>query len=252
MIYTVKQLSDLAGVSVRTLHYYDEIELLKPSRVGDNGYRYYEDDAVFRLQQILFYRELDMSLSDIKDILDSPRFDLLDALNEHRAGLKARIRRLHSLIHTIDSTIIHLTGGVTMSKKKLFAGFANEEEEKQHEQDAREAWGDEAVEDSYRRWNNYTAEQKETILAEGNAVYEDIVGQMALGPGSPEIQQAIGRWHQHLRYFYEPSIERMRGLGDLYNDHPDFAKNFREMHPDLPEFMREAINIYCDNLEQNE
>lgn len=137
-----------------------------------------------------------------------------------------------------------------MSKKKLFAGFTEEEAE-QYAQEARETWGADEVRDSQRRWKNYSAEQKEAIQREGNAVYEDIVAQMALGPGSPAIQQAIARWHQHMRYFYEPSIERLRGLGDLYNDHPDFASNFRELDPNLPEFMREAISIYCDNLEQN-
>ena len=79
-MYTVKQLADLAGVSVRTLHYYDEIGLLEPSYVGENGYRYYEDAELFRLQQILLYRELDLSLAEIREILDAPDFDLVSAL----------------------------------------------------------------------------------------------------------------------------------------------------------------------------
>ena len=173
-MYTVKQLSDLAGVSVRALHYYDEIGLLKPSSVGENGYRYYADDAVLRLQQIMFFRELDFSLSDIQVILDQPEFDVLDALNMHRQALQDRARRLNDLIQTVDSTILHLTGEMKMSKKKLFAGFT-EEEEKHYAQEARERWGEQSVNDSYKRYNSYTPEQKAQIGAEGQAVYEDIV-----------------------------------------------------------------------------
>ncbi len=247
-MYTVKQLSDLAGVSVRTLHYYDEIGLLKPSSVGENGYRYYADDAVFRLQQILFFRELDFSLMDIQSILDRPDFDVVDALRAHRVALQNRIGRLHDLMETIDHTISHLTGDTPMSKKKLFAGFTPEEE-KHYEQEARQMWGDQAVDDSYKRLNGYSTQQKEQIGAEGQAVYTDLVAAIDQDPASPAVQAIIARWHQHLRYFWEPNVEALRGLGDLYNEHPDFARNIGELHPNLPAFMREAINHYCDGLE---
>src|SRR5688572_25910301 len=125
-MYTVKQLSDLAGVSVRTLHYYDEIGLLKPSAVGENGYRYYTEDSLFRLQQILFFREMDLGLLQIKDIIEAQGFDLVTALQTHRSTLQEKIERLQTLIHTVDTTIMHLVGEVNMSKKKIFEGF-NEE-----------------------------------------------------------------------------------------------------------------------------
>src|SRR5215510_9131728 len=107
-VYTVKQLSDLAGVSVRTLHYYDEIGLLRPTSVGENGYRYYDDDAMLRLQQILLYREMELELLQIKDILDSPDFDLVSALRSHRTVIQEKIKRLQNLVHTVDSTIMHV------------------------------------------------------------------------------------------------------------------------------------------------
>lgn len=248
-MYTVKQLADLAEVSVRTLHYYDEIGLLKPARVGENGYRYYDNDAVYHLQQILFFRELDLSLSEIGEIMGMPDFDLVAALHAHRAGLEARIRRLRSLINTIDGTILDLTGGVGMSKKKLFTGFTPEEEKK-YAQQAREMWGSESVDASYRRYNRYTAEQKQQIAEEGTAVYVDLVELIGEAePASPEVQAVIARWHEHMKYFVEPNPGYLRGLGDLYNDHPDFRRNFEELHPGLPEFMREAINVYVDGLE---
>lgn len=249
MAYTIKQISDLAGVSTRTLRYYDQIDLLKPSWVGENGYRYYEDETVFQLQQILFFRELDLSLGEIKAIIDMPDFDILAALQAHRVGLEAKVKRLRSLIDTIDSTIFYLTGDVTMSKDKLFSGFS-EEEEKRYAQEARERWGAQEVDASYKRWNNYTPQKQEQIKLEGQAIYQDLVKMMDCGPASEEVQAVLARWHQHMRYFYEPSVDRLRGLGQLYVDHPDFARNFRELHPELPEFMREAITVYCDALEE--
>jgi MerR family transcriptional regulator, thiopeptide resistance regulator len=105
-MYTVKQLSELAGVSVRTLHYYDEIGLLKPSSVGENGYRYYEDASLFRLQQILFFREMDLGLLQIKDILDHPDFDLVATLQAHRHTLQEKIERLQTLISTVEQSCI--------------------------------------------------------------------------------------------------------------------------------------------------
>ena len=123
MAYTIKQLADLAGVSIRTLHYYDEIGLLKPTSYGENGYRYYDEQAVLRLQQILFFRELDFSLDDVKDILDQPEFDVLHALREHRQALEQKVTRLNRLINTVDNTISHLKGELEMSQKSFFEGF---------------------------------------------------------------------------------------------------------------------------------
>jgi MerR family transcriptional regulator, thiopeptide resistance regulator len=252
MIYTVKQLSSLAGVSVRTLHYYDEIDLLKPSSVGENGYRYYEDEAVFRLQQILFFREMELSLKEIRDIIALPAFDVLAALQMHHDRLRTKARRLKTLINTVDNTILHLTGEVEMSKKQLFDGFSKDDE-KRYEQEAREKWGNDEVGASSKLWNSYSAQKQQLIKDEGGAIYADMVKQIEAGntPDSPESQAIVARWHQHLRYFYEPSIDRLRGLGQMYVDSPDFAKKFDQMHPDLATFMREAISVYCDDLEEN-
>lgn len=247
MVYTVKQLADLAGVSTRTLHYYDEIDLLPPSFVGENGYRYYDDEAAYRLQQILFFRELGLRLGEIKPILDSPAFDLLAALQAHREALQGRVRRLTDLIQTVDRTIAHLIGEDEMSKSQLFAGFT-EQEEQHYAEEAARLYGEEEVRASHKLWNSYPAEKKAQIKAEGSAIYTDLVAAMDSGPDSPQVQALIARWHQHLRAFYEPDVERLRGLGRLYVDSPDFAGRFRELHPNLPEFMREAITRYCETL----
>ena len=247
VVYTVKQLADLAGVTPRTLHYYDEIGLLPPSAVGENGYRRYDDAAVLRLQQILFYRELGLGLSDIGDALDRPDFDLISALRSHREALRGRVGRLNHLIHTIDRTLLHLEGQLEMSTKDLFEGF-DEETQARYEEEAAELYGREIVGETSRRWKSYTAEDKARIMAEGGAIYRDLAALIDHDPADAAVQTAIGRWHQHLRYFYEPTPEILRGLGHGYAENPAFAAFFEAMHPDLPDFLRRAIDYYVDNL----
>ncbi|MBI1259241.1 MAG: MerR family transcriptional regulator [Chloroflexi bacterium] len=249
-MYAVKQLGDLAGVSVRTLHYYDEIGLLEPSVVSDNGYRHYDEAAVLKLQQILFYRELGLGLLQIKDLLDAPDFDLVAALQSHRAELQTRIERLQALMTTVDSTILHLVGEIDMSKKQLFAGFS-EEKQKQYEAEIANdpRYDQRKVKESQRNWSSYSAQKKEQIKAEGSAIYTDLAAVMDKGADSPEVQAIMARWHQHLRYFYDPTPEILRGLGQMYNQHPDFIANFQQIHPDLPAFLEQAVTHYCDVLE---
>jgi DNA-binding transcriptional MerR regulator len=246
---TVKQFADLAGVTVRTLHYYDQIGLLEPTSVGENGYRYYEEDALFKLQQILFFRELDFSLSEIADIMSTPDFDIVPALAVHRRALEQRVKRLTHLIRTVDKTIHHLEGAITMTNDELFEGFS-EEQQAAYEKEARERWDPETVDQSYKRWNSYSKQKQQQIMQEGRDNTAALAAVMDKGHASPEVQEQVARWHQHLRYFYEPTPEILRGLGQMYGDDPRFAANYTKVHPDLPEFFRQAINVYCDKLEQ--
>ena len=244
MAYTVRQLADLAGISPRTLHYYDEIGLLEPSSHGGNGYRFYAEDAVLRLQQILFYRKLDLSLGEIRTILDRPDFDALQALQAHRQALQDRVKRLNNLIHTVDKTMKHMKGQVEMSTQELFEGF-DEETQKGYEEEAARLWGDQYVKESRRRWDSYSAEKKAQIFAESGENYRDLVALIGQDPTSEEVQEGIARWHQNLRHFYEPTKDILLGLAQGYSEHPEFRAFFQKMHPDLPEFLRKAIEHYC-------
>lgn len=249
-MYTVKQVAEVAGVSVRTLHHYDEIGLLPPSRVGSNGYRYYDEAALLRLQQILFYREIGLDLLQIKDILDQPDFDLTEALHSHRKALQAKIERLQNLINTVDETLKHVAGEAKMSKKKIFAAFS-EEQEREYTREARLQYGPDLVNESVRRWNSYSAEQKDAIREEGNQIYSALAAALKKGlpATSPEVQAMLGRWHEHLRYFYEPPLEVLRGLGDLYENNPDFSEKFEALQAGLPAYLKEGIVQYVDDLE---
>jgi DNA-binding transcriptional MerR regulator len=245
-VYTVKQLSNLAGITIRTLHHYDQIGLLKPTMVGDNGYRYYGDEALYRLQQILFYRYLDMPLDEIKRILGRRDFDVMSALAEHRSSLEAEMRRMRLLVRTIDETINHLKGDSKMNPKKLFEGFSEAEQEKYAEEAATQ-WDAKTVQASNRRWKSYSADQKRRILDEGNALYADLIAVKAKGPTSREVQAVIARWHAHQKHFWSPSDDQLLGLADLYTDDPRFRANYDKFAPGLVEFMREAVKVYVKN-----
>lgn len=249
-MYSVKQLSTLTGVSARTLHYYDQIGLLRPDRNEGNGYRRYDELSVLQLQQILFYKELGLSLEKIKEIINRPDFDLLRALEDHKKALRRRQERLDRLIRTVDQTILHLKGETPMNEKKMFEPFT-EEQQKEYEDEASRRWP-EPYQESARRWKSYSDADKARIGEEGDAIYRDLVAVLDQDPGSEAVQHIVGRWHQHLRSFYEPSVEMLRGLGQMYLDDPRFAATFARIHPDLARFHLQAIDIYCDRLQETE
>ena len=250
MVYTVKQLADLAGISPRTLHYYDEIELLKPSAYGENRYRYYDDQAMLRLQQILFYREMGISLQQIQELLEQPDFDVLKALQAHKTALGKQVERLMRLINTVDKTIIYLNGGIEMSKKEIFAGFSEEQQE-QYAEEARQMWDPQLVDESMKLWKSYSPEKQKAIIAEGGEIYTEIFDKIekGLAADDSEVQAGVAKWHQNMRYFYEPTTEILRGLGQMYVESPDFRATFEKFSPEFPEFLCKAIQFYCEGKE---
>ena len=242
-MFTVKQLSKMAGVTPRTLHHYDDIGLLKPSHVGDNGYRYYGEEALLKLQQILFYRELEFPLEDIKHIMGRRDFDVLSALETHKESLSRQMERTKRLLVTVDNTINHLKGEKTMSQSDLFEGFSEEEQEK-YAQEAEKLYDPETVRESNRKWKAYSAGKKEAILAEGKQIYQDMIAAMPKGASSAEVQAIVERWRKHMDYFWTPNLEQLLALASGYNDDPKFKANFDKMHPQLAAFMFEAVTVY--------
>ncbi|MCP4418449.1 MAG: MerR family transcriptional regulator, partial [Chloroflexi bacterium] len=158
-MYTIKQLAELANVSKRTLRYYDQINLLPPSSVGANGYRYYDQDKVLRLQQIRFYQELDFSLQEIRAILDKSDFDVLQSLQTQKQALQQQAKRVGRLIETIDKTILHVQGRMNMKNRDLFAGF-DDAKQKEYAKEASRRWDPKKKKKSNQRWNRLTADQK--------------------------------------------------------------------------------------------
>ncbi|MBE0688300.1 MAG: MerR family transcriptional regulator [Anaerolineaceae bacterium] len=244
---TIKQISQLAQVTPRTLRYYDQIGLLPPEEIGENGYRYYSDASLLKLQQILFYRESDMPLEQIKEIMGRDHYDLHEALEDHKNQLSKRIERLRKLITTVDRTLKFIKGEEEMSKNMLFDAF-NEEEQEKMEKEAMQMYDPETVKESNRKWKNYSKAEKQKIGEEGNAVYQGFVDAMSKGPASQEAQLCVQRWRDHMNYFWVPNPDQLIGLADLYNDDPRFKKNFDKVHPDLAQFVRKAVTIYVNKL----
>ncbi len=237
----------MAGITPRTIHYYDEVGLLKPSLVGDNGYRYYGDEALLRLQQILLYRELEVPLEEINKILGRRDFDALTALESHKDQLYKRIGQLERLINTVENTILHLKGKMEMSNKQLFEPFS-EEQQAEYEKEAMQKYDPEVVEASNRKWKSYSKEEKQRIGEEGDTAYREIVAAIPLGPGSPQAQAGVKKWRKHMDHFWTPNPEQLIGLAELYNDDPRFKANFDKIDPRLASFMLEAVTIYVNDL----
>ena len=242
-MFTVKQLSKMAGITPRTLHYYDEIGLLKPSRVGANGYRYYGEESLLRLQQILLYRQMDMPLASIQKIMGRRDFDVLNALEGHKQELHKRIAQMERLVITVEDTILHLKGKKEMSQKQLFEAFS-EEQQAEYEQEALRLYDPAIVKASNKKWKSYTAADKQRIADEGNAVYQGFLASMPKGPASPEAQAAVKAWRKHMDYFWTPNEEQLLGLADGYNDDPRFKANFDKVDPNLAAFVRQAVKMY--------
>jgi DNA-binding transcriptional MerR regulator len=219
--------------------------LLAPAGTGGNGYRYYDQESLLRLQQILFYRELGVPLKDIQALMSLPDFNLLEALDAHRASLKARAGRLDRLIATVDQTIATIKGEWFMSAKDYFSGF----DETQYEDEVRERWGDTTqYDESQKKWASYTEAQKEAIKAEGGRITLRMVGQAAdASPDDHEVQAAVGEYHAYInKYFYTCNTDLLRGLSDMWVEDPRFAINYERVREGGAAFVREAVHIYCD------
>ena len=245
MTYTIKQLAKLAGVTTRTLRYYDEIGLLSPAQTGENGYRLYNQGSLLQLQQILFYRELDVPLKDIQQILNSPGFDLVQALKEHRMALNNQAQRLNQLIDTVDQTIATLQGEWIMNDQEYFAGF----DESQYEEETRQRWGHtKAYAQSQSRWKSYSKDQKEAIKAEGGEITLRMVPvDASILPDDPGVQQAIADYLAYInKYFYDIDAAFLRNLADMWVDDPRFAVNYERIREGGSVFVRQAVHIFCD------
>ncbi len=178
---TVKQLAKMASVSSRTLRHYDDLGLLPAQRDGTNNYRYYTTTDMLRLQQILFYRKLGLSLSDIQSILNAPDFTLEKALHSHRSDLQKEQVRLQMLLQTVDHTLNYLKGKSTMNTQRLFKGLTPEAEQAFAEE-AAERWDPQLVKQSHQRWKNYSSTRQKEILAEGEAIYKELGQQVGRPP----------------------------------------------------------------------
>ena len=253
MLYKVKEVADLVGVSVRTLHYYDKIGLLKPESVNSSGYRFYNKDDLERLQQILFFKELDFSLQEINDILNSPSFDREHALSAHRDMLLEKKMRLEKIIISVEKTIRSIKGEIEMDNKDMFNGFDITDIEKHKEKyadEVKQKYGKtNAYEESQRKTSKYTKNDWDIIIKSQNEIYIKLADLMDKGIENEEVQKVVGEWRQHINNnFYTCSAEIFRGLAQMYIYDERFTNNIDKIKPGLATFLSESMEVYCDNL----
>ncbi|MDF2726240.1 MAG: antibiotic resistance transcriptional regulator, MerR family [Paenibacillus sp.] len=240
----VKEVADLVGISVRTLHHYDEIGLLKPEELTESGYRVYSDDDLELLQQILFFRELGFPLKKIKEIVSSPSFNKEEALELHRRMLLDKRRQLDRMIETLELTIRHAKGEIQMTNQQKFEGF--DFSSNPYEQEARERWGDEAVDQSNAKLAKLTKQEQQELADGMNAIYRKLASLRHESPESEESQAAIKEWYDYLNKMGSYSLEAFRGLGQMYVDDARFTKNIDQFGEGLAAFMRDAMAVYAD------
>lgn len=247
MAYTVTKLAKLSGVSVRTLHWYDEIGLLKPAYHGANGYRYYEEDQLLVLQQILFFRELGFELKQIQNILGRSDFDQMIALKSHRQVLEKDLARTQSLIKTIDKTIKHLKGSRKMKEKEFYAGF-DKKKQKEYEQQLIDRFGDKVkrhfaeCENNIKTWSkkdwDSTGEEFKEICTDLTKFIEK-----GLKPSSKEAQVAVQRHYIWLKRFWKPTKESYAGHAQVILE-TDLKHAYEAYHKDLPQYIADAIVLF--------
>lgn len=249
MEYTIQKLASLAGVSTRTLRYYDEIGILKPARINSSGYRIYGQEEVNTLQQILFYRELGVGLDSIKEIVSAPSFDGAKALREHREKLLEKREQLDLLITNVDKTIALTEGRITMSNKEKFEGFKKkmvEDNEKKYGKEIREKYGEESVEASNAKVMNMTEEEYQEVTALAEQLQTTLAEAVKTGDPAGELAQKAAYLHKQwlTHYWKEYSKEAHAGLAQMYVDDERFTAYYDKEQPGTAKFLRDAIHIY--------
>lgn len=236
----IKEVADLVGISVRTLHHYHEIGLLVPERITDSGYRIYSDNNLEKLQQIMFFKELGFPLKKIKKIMGSPTFNQQEALELHYKMLLGKRDQLDKMIDTVEKTIRHTKGEIQMSNKEKFAGF--DFSQNPYEEEARKKWGDQAVDQANKKIKGFSKFDEDSF----NQIYRDLANIRHLEPTSTEAQEKINEWYIYLNKFGHYSLDAFKNLGQMYIDDERFTKNIDQFGEGLAAFMRDAMAIYAD------
>lgn len=250
--YTVKQLAKLAGVSVRTLHHYDQLDLLKPSDRTTAGYRLYGESELLRLQQIMFYKELDLSLERIAEILDDPGFEVLQALRDHQHALEERRRRLSVLLETINKTISKLQGGpIMLTNEELYEGFPKG---KTYRDEAITKWGRETVENGEQELRKLDKSQLNKMKGELDQIGTDLRALMHLDVADRRVQTVIHRHYELIQKFWGNSVcenvpEAYKGLAKLYVDDSRYTQTPEgQADPAYAAYISKAMIWYADHL----
>lgn len=238
---TVSEISKTTGISVRTLHYYDQIGLLSPTTKTEKGYRLYDEKSLEILQQILFFKELGFKLKDIKKIINSSSFDKIKALENHKNLLLMKRKHIDDLICLVNKTM----EGNNMSFKEFDDSSIREAQEK-YKQEIENKWGNtKEYKQSVEKANNYTKNEWEQLQQKVTDIYNEFANNMNKSPSDIEVQKLVKEWQKYITtYYYDCSNDILRNLGEMYVNDERFKNNIDSIRRGLAEFINEAIKIY--------
>lgn len=246
---TVGELSELASVTVRTLHHYDEIGLLSPSDRSEVGYRLYSYEDLRRLQEIIVWRQLGFSLAEIQGLLDDPDHNRVSALRRQRELVERDLERLRATARALDAALTAHERGTRPEEQTMFEGFDPYEEE------TRERWGHtEAYRESRRRASSYGEGEWRQIKEESEHIRHEFVELFRAGEAATgERPRAVAERHrqQISQWFYECPPQMHRGLGELFVNDSRFAQNYDKHAPGLAAYVRDAMVANADRLGVN-
>ena len=237
-------MAKLTGVTVRTLHYYDEIGLLKPSEITESGYRLYDEAALESLQQILFFRELDFPLNKIKEIMIDPNYDKEFTLIKQKELLMQKRKRIDGLINLIDKAI---KGENDMSFKE-FDMTEIEASKVKYADEVKKRWGKtDAYKESESKTKNYDKDKWKEINDDAEGILNKFSEYRKLDPTDKEVQDLVERWKQYITdNFYNCTNEILSSLGLMYVEDERFKNNIDKNGEGTAEFMADAIEVYCN------
>lgn len=244
MSYSIGQVAALAGVTVRTLHHYDEIGLLAPSGRSGAGYRRYDEPDLARLQQIMFYRELGFALDEITVMLDDPQADPAEHLRRQHELLTVRLGRVRQMVEAVEKAMEADKMGISLTPEERFEVFG-EHDPTRYAEETEQRWGDsDAYKQSARRTKSYTKADWLTIKAEADAITESLAGALTSGDaaGSTGAMDLVERHRQHItHWFYDCSYQMHRGLAEMYVADPRFTATYDSITPGLAAYVHDAI-----------
>lgn len=249
--YSAKVLSKLAGVSVRTLHHYDQIGLLKPAIRTEARYRLYGENELLKLQQILFFKELGFSLKEIVEILDDPGFDLIKALENHKRSLVSKQERISVMLNTIEKTVLNLKGKKMITHEELYEGFSPEEVEKIRNE-AIERYGEDKVATSEYYLKKLSKEQFQRLVGEQKEIFNSLYSLMGKDPESEVVQLEIARHYKNTRKFWgtdgtsSTQWKEYKGLGELYIADERFTMVDGKAQPEFAKFLSKAMTCFAN------
>ncbi len=252
--YTVNQVAKLAGVSVRTLHHYHDIGLLTPACIGENGYRYYGEAELLRLQQILFYREFGLSLSEVSALLDASDFDRMAALRAHRSRLREEVNRYRLLLRTIDRTIADIKGDGKMNVEKLYEGFSATKQDA-YVEDLVTTLGEDArdqIVQGRSRYERRSGAAKKAAMQALADIEGALVARMQAGvaPGDPALDVLLERHQTWIGDMWGKACDASAyaGMADIYAAHPDFRARYESLGTGFTDYLCAAMRAYSARI----